>query len=79
MMEDTYTQLFTGHVHDIQWRLKKAQDDTFDQLTQTIPMSDERKMDLADQLTRLRSRCCSESFALGIELGLRVAWEFPDQ
>ncbi len=76
-MNDTYMKYFTSYAHDTQWRLKKAEEETVDQLSQLIPMSDEHKVDLADRLNALRSRCCSESFALGIELGLRLAVEFP--
>lgn len=76
-MTDTYMDHFTSYAHDIQWRLKKAEEETLEQLTQLIPMSDEHKIDLSDRLRALHFRCCSESFTLGIELGLRLAVEFP--
>lgn len=76
-MTDIYMDHFTSYAHDIQWRLKMAEEETLDQLTQLIPMSNEHKVDLTDGLHALRLLCCSESFALGIELGLRLAVEFP--
>lgn len=75
-MSDTYTQLLISYIHDTQWRLKQTEKDTLEQLTQLIPMSNEQKLDLADQLAALRSRCCSECFALGIQIGLRITQEF---
>lgn len=75
-MLDTYSKIFSGYVHDMKWRMKKSEEETFSQLVEIIPMSEENRIDLADHLSRLRSSCCEESFALGIQLGLRIAGEF---
>ena len=56
-MTDIYAQLFNIYAQDVQRYLKKSEKDTFEELTQLIPMSDENKIDLSDHLTRLRSRC----------------------
>ena len=77
-MTDIYTALLNGYIHDMQWRLKKTQEDTLDQLTKLIPMSDDQKFDLSEQLTAFRARCFMESFSLGMQLGLRIGWEFPE-
>lgn len=74
-MSDTYNQLFNIYAQDVQRYLKKSEKDTFEELTQLIPMSDENKIDLSDHLARLRSRCCAESLILGIGLGLRLSRE----
>jgi len=76
IMTNTYTQYFTGHVYETQRWIKEAKEETLHHLAEVIPMSDENKLDLDDSLTSLHSRCCTESFALGIEIGLRIAWEF---
>lgn len=78
-MTDTYSQLFDSYAHDIQWNLKKTQEDTIDRLTQRIPLSNEQKIDLTDHLTMFRYRCYEESFALGVQLGLRIAWELSEK
>lgn len=71
-MSDIYAQLFDSYAHDVQRHLKESEDETFAELIQVIPMSDEHKMDLTDRLTALRSRCCEESLLLGIVIGLRL-------
>ena len=53
-MSDPYNERFSVYVNDVQRYLKAAEQETCDQLVQTIPMSDEHKIDLADQLTTLR-------------------------
>ncbi len=75
-MTDTYTQHFTGYVYDMQRLLEDSKEETLNHLAEIIPMSDENKLNLDDSLTALHSRCCTESFALGLEMGLRIAWEF---
>lgn len=74
-MTDTYTQLFTSYAHDLTCRLKKSEEEALDQLTRSIPMSNEHRVDVADQLSALRKLCCAESFALGIQVGLRITQE----
>ena len=76
-MTDTYTDHFISYAHDIQWLLKEEEEETLEQLTEIIPLSKEHQLDLSDRLTRFRIRCCSESFALGIEMGLRITREIP--
>ena len=74
-MQDIYTQLFNSYAHDVQRHLKMAEDETVERLVQLIPMSGEDKVNLADQLTGLRTLCCAESLALGIWIGLRLSQE----
>lgn len=74
-MSDPYNERFSVYVNDVQRYLKAAEQETCDQLVQTIPMPDEHKIDLADHLTTLRHRCCEESFIPGIETGLRISRE----
>ncbi len=74
-MFDPYNERFNVYVGDMQRYLKVAEQEICDQLVQTIPMSDEHKLDLSDQLTALRRLCCEESFILGIEAGLRIGRE----
>lgn len=74
-MPDIYAQLFNSYAHDVQRHLKMAEDETMVRLIQLIPMSDEDKANLADQLTDLRTLCCAESLTLGIEIGLRLSQE----
>lgn len=74
-MPDIYAQLFNSYAHDVQRHLKMAEAETMERLVQLIPMSDEGKVNLADQLTGLRTLCCAESLALGIEIGLRLSQE----
>jgi len=75
-MTDIYTQHFTSYVYDMQRWLKESKEETLSHLAEIIPMSDENKLDLDDSLTALHTRSCTESFALGIQLGLRIAWKF---
>lgn len=74
-MPDIYAQLFNSYAHDVQRHLKMAEDEALERLVQLIPMSDEDKAGLADQLTGLRTLCCAESLALGIGIGLRLSQE----
>lgn len=71
-MTDIYTQLFNSYAHDVQRHLKVSEKETLEQLAQLIPMSDENRVDLTDQLAAFRALCCAESLALGIEIGLRL-------
>ena len=59
-MQDIYTQLFNSYAHDVQRHLKMAEDETVERLVQLIPMSGEDKVNLADQLTGLRTLCCGQ-------------------
>ena len=74
-MPDIYAQLFNSYAHDVQRHLKMAESEALERLVQLIPMSEENRVDLADRLANLRAVCCSESIALGIQLGLRLGWE----
>lgn len=74
-MTDQYAYLFYGYAHDVQLHLKDLQKETHQELVQIIPMSDEHKIDLIDKLDLFRSRCCLESFALGVEAGMRLIRE----
>lgn len=76
-MSDSYFDRFICYANDIQRMLRLSEEETLNQLAQLIPMSHDNKIDLADRLSTLRSRCCSECFRLGLELGLRIASEFP--
>ncbi len=74
-MIDPYNELFSVYVDDVRRSLKVAEQETCDRLVQRIPMSDEHRLDLSNQLTALRCLCCEESFILGIEAGLRLSRE----
>lgn len=74
-MSDIYVQLFDCYARDVQGHLRETEAETLKQLVQLIPMSEEHRVDLADKIALLRAVCCSESIALGIQIGLRLGWE----
>lgn len=74
-MSDIYAQLFISYAHDVQQHLKESENETFAELIQLIPMSNENKVDLTDRLAAFRTLCCAESLTLGVELGLRLSRE----
>ena len=74
-MTDTYAQLLNSYAHDLQWRLKNSEKETLEELAEAIPLADENKLELADRLSAFRALCCAESFALGIQIGLRLSRE----
>lgn len=74
-MSDIYAKLFDCYARDVQRHLKAEEEEALAQLVRLIPMSEENRVDLADKIASLRALCCSESLALGIQLGLRLGWE----
>lgn len=73
-MNASYEWLYDNYARALQEELQKSEDAVVEETAKALPMSDEDKIDLSDRLTRLRLACGTRSFALGVQLGLRLAW-----
>ncbi len=71
-MNATYEWLYDNYAQTLQGELRKMETLAIEQLSENIPLSDEHKVTLADCLAGLRLQCGAESFALGLQLSLRL-------
>ena len=71
-MNAAYEWLYDNYAQELQKELRKTETAAIEQLAEKIPLSDEHKVALADCMAGLRLHCGTESFALGLQLGLHL-------
>ena len=71
-MNQTYEWLYDNYAHELQKEFREVETAAIEQLAETIPLSVADKVALADCLAGLRLHCGTESFALGLQLGLHL-------
>ena len=71
-MNTTYEWLYDNYASELQKTFRRNETEAIEQLSKKIPLSAEQKVDLADCMANLRLSCGTESFALGVQMGLRL-------
>ncbi|MBD5163010.1 MAG: hypothetical protein HDT14_13570 [Oscillibacter sp.] len=75
-MNQTYKWLFENYAEDLQGEFKEYEEQVIDQLAQAIPLTDHQRIKLVDSFADARFRCGVESFALGVQFGLRLTMDY---
>ena len=77
-MNATYEWLYDNYAQALQKELYKTETAAIEQFAESIPLSEEHKITLADCLPDLRINCGTVSFALGLQLGLHLTENIAD-
>lgn len=75
-MNTTYEWLYERYAKDLQEGFKASEEEAIERLAHIIPLTEDYRLNLVDCLADLRYHCGVESFALGVQLGLRLTSDF---
>ena len=75
-MNTTYQWLFDNYARKLQEEFKEFEEEAISQLGQMVPLSNNQRIKVEDFLGEHRFRCGVESFALGVQFGLRLTTDF---
>ena len=75
-MNTTYQWLFDNYTQELQEEFREFEAEAINQLKQMVPLSDIQRIRVEDFLAEHRFRCGVESFALGVQFGLRLTTDF---
>ena len=75
-MNTTYEWLYENYAQDLQKEFEASEEEAIERLAHIIPLTDNYRLNLVDCLADLRYHCGVESFALGVQLGLRLTSDF---
>ncbi len=75
-MDITYEWLYENYAGNLQEKLAKYEETAIDQILSSAALTGKARLQLVDFLADHRFRCGVESFALGVQLGLRLTMDF---
>ena len=75
-MTRTFEWLFENYAEDLQKEFREYEGKAIDQLAQSIPLTDNQRIQLEDCLADIRFHSGAESFSLGVQFGLRLTMDF---
>lgn len=75
-MDITYEWLYENYAEQLQTEFTEYEEKAIDQISHSAAPTDSARLKLVDFLADHRFRCGVESFALGVQLGLRLTMDF---
>ena len=78
-MNQTYEWLYENYAEDLQKKMMQYEEDAINLLLQIAPFTDNQRVKLADCLAELRFHWGVDSFALGVQFGLRLTTDYWEE